>query len=184
MPGDIGENVTDPRTLSERPNSGKPETGALALMRAIRAADLRPPGCKLVAFTLATHGDRDGTSIRPSLATLADQTGIDVRSVRRHVRALREAGILIPTATPDGKPTVYRMALTPDSGVRGDNATPRTKSTLTPDSGVRDPGLRSPPTCTDLNRPVAPTGSAGEGQPAGADDEPVWLRIQKRTLAR
>ena len=139
MPGDqAGDMTADPHKVSERPNSGKPETGALALMRAIRAADLRPPGRKLVAYTLATYAHRlSNDGIRPSLATLADQTGLEIRSVRRHVRALREAGILIPTATPKGKPAEYRMALTPDTGVRGVALTPRTLVSATPDTGVR-----------------------------------------------
>ena len=137
--------TADPHKVAEPPNSGKPESGALALMRAIRAADLRPPGRKLVAYTLATYAHRlSNDGIRPSLATLADQTGLDVRSVRRHVRALREAGILTPTATLEGKPTVYRMALTPDTGVRGVSGEPRTQESATPDSGVRNPGHRSP----------------------------------------
>ena len=81
-------------TLIEQP--GK-RNGALALVRAVREARIIPPLRKLIVFVLASYADADGSSICPSLKTVAELTGRDIRSVRRHIRALEADGVLVQT---------------------------------------------------------------------------------------
>ena len=52
-----------------------------------------PPAAKLVAYSVARHMNRDGLAY-PSVELLAEETGYDVRLVRRMLRVLREAGFL------------------------------------------------------------------------------------------
>lgn len=47
-----------------------------------------------VLLTAATYGDRDGSSIRPGLATLARATGLGESTVRRHLTRAVELGWL------------------------------------------------------------------------------------------
>ena len=127
--------------------------GALALLRATREARIVPPLRKLIVFMLATYADPDGTSICPSLKTIAKLTGLDVRSVRRHVRALEAEGVLVQnkpaSRTRGAEFALMPDALKPDSGVRP--CAPKPDSgPLKPDSGDTETGLTSPPTCDDL----------------------------------
>ena len=158
------------------------ENGALALMRAIRDAEIAPPNRKLVLLMLATYANCEGAGIRPSLETVARLSGLDVRSVRRHVRACRDRGWLVQTEpSRQHRPAEYRIslaALRPDTSVRPGAApdrTPesalgsdRTPVSARPDSGVPQTGHQSPGICTDLNRPGAPTASPANGQAVGA----------------
>lgn len=51
------------------------------------------PSTKLVAIVLADHADSDGLCW-PSYRRIADRTGLDSRSVRRHVSKLLELGVV------------------------------------------------------------------------------------------
>lgn len=51
------------------------------------------PAVKLVALILADHADRDGICW-PSYRRIAERSGLAQRSVRRHVRTLKERGVL------------------------------------------------------------------------------------------
>lgn len=59
----------------------------------IRAAVLSSSE-KLVAHTLATYANPDGTSIFPGIARLAVDTGLGYRTVRRALKRLRDAGLI------------------------------------------------------------------------------------------
>ena len=146
------------------------DKGALALVRAIRAADIRPPPCKLVAFVMASYANIDGTRIRPSKERVARECGTDVRNVRRHVEALKGLGVLTCTKESKGrKPAEYRMnldalnKLNPDSATRveesglgdGNDDNPGSESS-NPGSESTQPGLHSPATCNDLILPALP----------------------------
>ena len=187
MPGDIGENVTDPHKVSQRPNSGK---RAVPLIVAVADSTRYRGVRKLALLQLARYGNPDGSAIRPALQTVADMAGLDERSIRRHVRAFETDGVLVVVAKSRGgrsKPSEYRLdlsALNPDTATRVYDIRNPDSGALNPDSENTKPGHSDPPTYQDLSRPTAPTGSAGEAQPSGADDEPAWLRIQKRNLAR
>ena len=177
----------DGKTVPDNLNSGKrPVPLIVAVAESTRYRGLR----KLALMQLAAYGNPDGSAIRPSLKTVADMAGLDERSVRRHVRAFEDDGVLLAVARSRGgrsKPSEYRIdlgALNPDTGPRVYGVRNPDSGALNPDSENTKPGHMTPPTLQDPSRPYAPTGSAGDAQPAGADDEPAWLRIQKRKLAR
>jgi len=78
-----------------------------------------PPCRKLVLLALAARARDDGSEARPRVATIAKQTGLAERTVRRELAALRAAGLIAETAPAHaGKkwPATYRleMAATPD----------------------------------------------------------------------
>lgn len=52
------------------------------------------PSVKLVALTLATYANRDGTHMYPGVAKLAAVTGLTERSVRDALKTLRDLGLL------------------------------------------------------------------------------------------
>ncbi len=58
---------------------------------AICDSDLEPIS-RHVALTLSLHMSVRGDSCFPSMVTLAGESGLDERTVRRHIRALRESG--------------------------------------------------------------------------------------------
>ena len=163
-------------TLSEQ--TGK-RNGALALVRAVREARIVPPLRKLIVFVLATYADPDGTSICPSLKTVGELTGLDVRSVRRHIRALEAEGILVQTKrasrTRGAEFRLMRDALKADSRVRFRDP-PDTPETPKPDSGIPadapkpDSGAPKPdsrvrqPAYLKNRKPGAPFASPAVGQ--------------------
>lgn len=57
--------------------------------RALRGWHL-PPSTKLVGLVLATYANQDGSSIRPTQAQVARDTGLGVRAVRKHLAVLRD----------------------------------------------------------------------------------------------
>jgi DNA-binding transcriptional ArsR family regulator len=61
--------------------------------RLVREIEM-PPMTKLVALTLATFANGDGTKAHPGESKLAAACGMKERGVRNHVTALREAGLL------------------------------------------------------------------------------------------
>jgi DNA-binding MarR family transcriptional regulator len=56
------------------------------------------PSVKLVALILADHADADGICW-PSYRRLSDRSGLDVRTVRRHVKTLIEQGLITKLRT-------------------------------------------------------------------------------------
>lgn len=56
------------------------------------------PAVKLVAVVLADHADADGVCW-PSYRRIAERTGLDDRTVRRHVRTLIELGVITKLRT-------------------------------------------------------------------------------------
>ena len=72
---------------------------------------------KLVLVSLASFADADGSSVFPSIATIARQTGLSRRPVQQHIRALEADGVLVKVApSRRHRPTEYRIAL---GGFRG-----------------------------------------------------------------
>jgi hypothetical protein len=56
-----------------------------------------PATRKLVAYTLATYANANGTNAHPGVARLAADCGIQPRAVKRYVSALRDAGLIFRT---------------------------------------------------------------------------------------
>ena len=178
----------DDATVSHRPDSGKrarPPPLIVAVAESTRYRGLR----KLALMQLSLWGDPNGTRIFPSLKTVADMAGLDERTMRRHVRAFEQDGVLVVVARSRGgrsKPSEYRLdlgALNPDTGPPVHGVRNPGAGALNPDSDDRKPGHMTPPTLQDPSRPYAPTGSADQGQPDGADEIPVWKRELHKRIA-
>ena len=159
-------------------------SGALALMRAIREADIGPPVRKLVAFVLASYANVDGGGIRPGLKTVARLCGRDLRTVRRHVSVLQEQGVLVQTEPPRRhEPAVYKMDLetlldqTPVPALDDQDrisvsaleSLDRTPASHRPDTSGHKTGHHAPPTCIELKQPGARRAANGRGRARAVD---------------
>ncbi|WP_027934553.1 helix-turn-helix domain-containing protein [Amycolatopsis thermoflava] len=92
------------------------EFDIFAWERILLAARL-PPTTKLVAFTLRTHADPDGTRVRPGLARLCVLTELSYATVRRARRQLVDVGLLALHKRGNrrlGKADEYRLILAED----------------------------------------------------------------------
>lgn len=76
---------------------------------------------KLIALTMSTYGDANGTSIFPGALRLSAVTGLNERTVRRGLTKLREGGYVVRTVEQDwksrvlkGKADVYELSVPPD----------------------------------------------------------------------
>jgi hypothetical protein len=107
--------------------SGKPPPLIFTWQRAVRDSDL-PLTTKGVAFILATYANRDGSGVHPGNRRLEQDTGLSDKPVRRHLAALRAAGLIErthrarsgrPVPGGDAMADVYRLTL-PGSAVAGD----------------------------------------------------------------
>jgi hypothetical protein len=92
--------------------------GRFAWERVVKRCKM-PRSTKLVAFTLATFADRDGSNVRPGEEQLAaDLDGMSERQVRRHMARLRDDYRLIERVSRGGSrsrfPDVYRLVLPDD----------------------------------------------------------------------
>lgn len=91
-----------PRQAVEKPQ----RVGRFDWERAIRSAHLAKPASgnrpkaslPLVALTLATYANRDGTRVFPSQGSIAKGQGISVDTVRRALRDLEALGYLVRVA--------------------------------------------------------------------------------------
>lgn len=67
---------------------------------------------KAILAAFAEHADDDGASIYPSIRTIADDTGVSVRTVQRIATKYCDAGLLILTAEArQHKPRTYQIDL-------------------------------------------------------------------------
>lgn len=144
---------------------------ALKMMRAIRHAEIEPPMRKYVLLMLATYANPDGTEIFPGLRNVAEATGLDLRTVRKHVRACQDAGYLVRT-TPSRQhhKAGYRLDL--DALREGASVPPddlREGAVALREGAVAsERGRQCTPTYKDLNLPGAPPASPAGGQAGGA----------------
>ncbi len=97
---------------------GQQPCGRFEWERVVRRVDF-PMRLKLVALTLATYADADGTRVRPGVDVLAAVTGQGASTVRRLVAALRESGLIEVVArgggrSGRGRATEYRLTLPSD----------------------------------------------------------------------
>jgi len=70
-------------------------------------------GAMLTALKLADHADHDGGSIFPSVAGIAKNTRQSERTVQYHLRAMEEAGWLLPVSAGGGRrrTATYRIPI-------------------------------------------------------------------------
>ena len=71
-------------------------------------------GCQGVLMAMADHADDDGTNCYPSVPYLAWKTGYSESQVRRIMKQLREAEIIVPVANEGGgrgNPVEYRIRI-------------------------------------------------------------------------
>ena len=97
------------------------------------------PMAQLVLLALADHhNDETGADPFPAIRTIAAETEMNERSVRRHLEALEVAGLIACRARGRGK--VHRLGLPPkpDTGSSEARATPDSVSP-TPDSMSTEP---------------------------------------------
>src|SRR5436190_23102192 len=76
-----------------------------------------PTTTKLVALTLAIYGSRDGSGIHPGEARLARELGLSERSVRGHLRTLRDLRLIVREShggSRSGLADTYRLGLPND----------------------------------------------------------------------
>lgn len=79
-------------------------------MSAVWELDL-PRDEKIVLLALADHAHDDGTSVRPSVSTVARKCGYSARSIHRKFDQLRERGLLAVEEADAGRPVEYRIIL-------------------------------------------------------------------------
>lgn len=117
-----------------------------------------PPIDRLVLVALADWANESG-QCWPSMPTIAEKTGVDVRTARR-VMARLEAGGCISTIRKPGRGILYTVH--PGHAVPPDTLSPRTENTQTPDTlspntprtvSNRDKSVRA------KTRPAAASGS-------------------------
>ena len=115
------------------------------------------PMAKLVLLSLADHhNDETGTDPFPAIETIAAETEMNERSVRRHLEALEAAGLIARRARGRGK--AYRLSLHPKPDTEPGEA-PSSPPTIpdtvsrTPDSLSKIPDTESTePEGTNSNR--------------------------------
>lgn len=91
----------------------------------------------LTLIALTDHGDRQGRGCFPSAATLASIRSVSIRTIRRHLAQLEDAGLiergdqrLVNHIDQDRRPVVWDMTLITDEPV--DNSVPPPVSGVTP----------------------------------------------------
>jgi len=97
-------------------------------------------GARLVLATLADYADPQGHGAYPSKATIGARLDLDVDTVRKHLRTLEAAGIivrgdqaLVAHYPADKRPTVYNLALKSDpSEMRPRSSDPSEHAGATP----------------------------------------------------
>jgi DNA-binding transcriptional ArsR family regulator len=134
-------------------------TTPLPWLRAVRRTKMPLPR-KGLALALATYANRDGTNAHPGVARLAADCGINEQSVRRHLKALRDAGLIVRTfrASTTGKKnmadsydltvpvqdTNHRSPVTGASETNHRSSTTETTGHQLPPTYKRTPSKRSP----------------------------------------
>jgi hypothetical protein len=98
----------------ERKNENK-----LVRFDSVWAAPITPPSCKAVLVALTWCANKDGTGIYPSIAKVAGMCSLSPNSVRVHIAALCEMGVIRLTeeATPR-KPATYALDFVGLAGIQ------------------------------------------------------------------
>ena len=153
---------------------------------------------KLVLAAFANHAHDDGAGSFPSVRLVSAETGLDRRTVQRHVRALQDSGHLVRLERArQHRPAVFRLDF--DTLRGGTSAAPDTGSGAAPVPPLAEnrggagalrggagasqgrrwcrPNLQEPSKNRRARETAPPDGSAGDGQPSGGapiiDAEPA-----------
>jgi len=140
-----------------------------------------PPTVRHVALTLSLYMNERGGSAWPSLASLAEDSGLSTRSVMRGIHALERGGYLLCERRP-GTSTLYTgivpTQLTFGDSVTSDTVAPPTQWHPTPDTVSPHPGhtvtqssQEQAITTPEGQRPSPQAASNGKGK----DGEPFHL---------
>lgn len=138
---------------------------------AMESAPVSDPTQVLLLISLAAKADDDGTRSWPSAAWLAERARCSVRSVRRHMAELEQAGVIrrgdqssVQHLRGDRRPVVWDLAMEAESTPRGDIVAPRQ---VTPGQSV------TPLRGVNLSRRSTPRGDSGgiHGVTAVADNK-------------
>jgi DNA-binding transcriptional ArsR family regulator len=139
-------------------------------MRLIRRCQLTAP-TKLVALTLATYANQDGTRIFPGVARLTAVTGLSERSVRGAMKTLRDVGLIERTRVGS---SMGRRALTDEHALAFPVDLVKRIEMLGPDEAPAggagdDTKAAAPPAAVQSGTPApgAGTPAGGAGTPAG-----------------
>lgn len=120
------------------------------MARVFNASRTRSPIQQLILLAIANHcGEDDGSGAWPSLATIARETKLTPRSVRRGIRALESCGDLEVVRGGGRDTSSYRVLVSDEEGAQ---ETPRTECPPVTGSRERGHSVRAPETA----RPVAP----------------------------
>jgi len=101
-----------------------------ALSWALHEAPVTNKADLLVLIALCDHAHDDGDGAYPSISRIAKIARLSTRGTHKALRSLEAANLIRGTRRP-GRPTVYRVALTPASG-----AGVQTVQGCTADTGV------------------------------------------------
>jgi hypothetical protein len=126
------------------------------ILWALKEAPVEDPTQALILCAMADTAKADGTEARAAQATYATAARCSERTLRRHLQAMEKAGVivrgdqeLVAHLRPDRRPVVWNLSIgmrrstagqndRPDSSVRGDNMTDRTRvSPRSPERGVK-----------------------------------------------
>lgn len=106
-----------------------------------QARKLDGPGIRLVLLLLADRANDDDHTCWPSVALLADESGVHERQVKRYIADLREAGLIEIGKLPgDRRANRYRMLIgsAAMSAMKGDTMSPIDNSTSTKSNAYED----------------------------------------------
>ena len=86
--------------------------GSFDWKRIVKRAELHRT-TKLIAGFLGDFANSDGTEVRPGVELLADMAGVTTRTVKTHMKVLREAGLIEKTkhSRARGLADVYRLTV-------------------------------------------------------------------------
>lgn len=129
-----------------------------------------PPVEKLVMLKLADCADDQGRNAYPAVQTIADEVGVNARTVQRAIRGLLSAGLIELTAAANRyRPNCYRLypdrgdVLTPQEEGRGDTGV---ASGVTSTTGRGDIAVSPDPSLDPSIEPSIPPGEAPTAPPA------------------
>jgi hypothetical protein len=149
--------------------------------RLVRRARLPKP-VKLLAFTLATYADPDGSRVRPGIPVLASVTGDSERNVGRLLRVLvDELGLLRQVARGggrggSGRASVYRLTVPVDLLDRLELLAPDESATVSEDIQMSGQSL--------VDNPVDNPDSADTWMSSQSDDARTNDRTSRVSLGR
>lgn len=113
-PPPAGDPVTPPPTPGDPEPRTQTPIERFMWERIIRQSGL-PPLTKLVAFVMATYGEKDGSKIHPGDQRLAADCGVTDRAIRNHRRTLEDRGYITRThGHGDGKAAEYQLTFPSD----------------------------------------------------------------------